>query len=246
MLADVSQDYDSSEINDSCIIEDNDVKLIPFSSCSEILSILSTFELLFKNFKNDFVGYFLKLLIKNLTKKKTIITVQNFVNLVWDPFFQRCCVFIENIRNRSIKLSEVHEIEENCVKHSELENQLQVLFDGLQECHSRELSRPVWIPDAVYQIKSYLSLCGQARAAEMVLKIKKELNLTGNFDIVEHVACKVSATMRDQPLSSIDTAVVKVASFLEKIAASEEKMKCIEMFSQCLDIVEWIRNGKIL
>ena len=237
------QDYESKEINELCIIDNDAVRLIQFSHCNEILPILSSFELLFKKYNNDFVRYFLKSTLRDLTKAKASISIQNFVDVVWNPLFQRCCKLIENIKERSIKLSEVHEIEEKCVGHGQLEHQLQVLFDGLQKCHDQELSRQLWIPDAVHQIKSYLSLCSQARAADMVLQLRSKLKLSGNFQIVEHVAHKVSATMQDEPLSSINIEVVTVASFLEKIASCEAKWECIEIFSKCLDIVEWIKNG---
>ena len=244
LLNDVTKGYEDDEINDLCIIGNKFVRLIPFKNYDQILPILKNFELLFKKFDNDFVRYFMKSRLKDLTKIKASINLQNFVDMVWEHSFQRCCELMENIKDRNIQLREVQEIEKQCVKHDNLEHQLQVLYDGLQECHGYELSRPLWISDAVYQIKSYLSLCSQATAADMVLQIKSKLELSGNFGIVEHFAHSVTAKMQDQPLSCIDTRVVEVASFLKEIASSKEKWECIEMFSKCLDIVNWIKKGK--
>ena len=247
MHEDVKKNYKTMGLNQLCIMSENNVVVVPFEKFGSILTILNKFEFLFKKYGNDFVYFFLKSMLRDLTKaKEVIVNLQNFVEFIWKPFFKRCCGYMESIKDRSIKLREVHKIEDQCVKCDRLEFQLQQLFNALESCHDRDPSKPGWISAAVYQIRSYLSLCNQAKAAKMVLEIRSKLQLTGSFDIVEHVACTVSATMQDQPLSSVGDKAITVASFLDDVASNEEKRKCIETFSKCLDIVEWIKNGNKL
>ncbi len=242
----VGNNYELCSLQELCTVHDNVSCIIPFEDYINILSILENFKLLFKVHENDFVKYFLKSLVRSLTKSKVQVNLQNFVEDIWNPFLKKSCIFIESIRDRSIKLREIDEIESHCTKSDQLENQLLRLFCGLEACHGRSslIADHSWILKPVNQIQTYISLCEQAKAARMVLQIKEKLELTGDFDIVEHVAHKVSETMQDQPLSSIDTSVGAVASFLKDMASSKSRSDCIETFTNCLDIVTWIKNGK--
>ncbi len=242
----VGNNYELYSLQQLGTVHNNVLHIIPFEEYINILSILENFNSLFKVYENDFVKYFFKSLVRSSIKSKVQVNLQNFVEDIWNPFFKRSCIFIESIRDRSIKLREIDEIESHCTKSDRLESQLLSLFCGLEVCRGRSpsIADRSWILKPVNQIQTYVSLCEQAKAARMVLQIKEKLELTGDFDIVEHVAHKVSETMQDQPLSSIDISVGAVASFLKDMASSKQKSDSIEIFSNCLDIVTWMKNGK--
>ena len=208
--------------------------------------ILEDFKSLFKTNDNKLVRYFFYSMLRDSVKNQPI-SCANFVTVVWNPFFQKCCRFLNDVKKKSIKLKEILTIDRDCTSSEQLENELIKLCCGVENCHdNKKLERDHrWISESVMQIKTYLSMCDQAKAADTVLEIKEKLKLSGNFDIVECVAQKVSETLQDQPLSSIDVNMGALASFLQDMASSEEKKNCIETFSDCMDIVNWIKNGNI-
>ncbi len=241
---DSTKNYDDYSIQELCTLQDSSFNLILFEEYEGIMPILEDFRSLFGKHDNDFVRYFLYSILRDTVKKQNI-TYANFVPLIWDPFFMKCCELLTDIKDRSIKLREIHRIENDCTKSDLLESQLLLLCCGLEGCKKYESSGNShhWISVSVKQIKTYLSMCDQAKAADIVLQLRKKLKLSGNFDIVEYVAHKVSETMEDQALSSIDVSIDALASFLQDMASDGEKRYCIEMFSNCLDIVDWIKNG---
>ncbi len=218
---------------------------VPFGNCGEILSILDNYKLLFKTHENNFTRYFFDSMC-DLNKIKLRVTFDNFVEIIWNTFIKKCREFLNDIRERTINLKTIYEIEENCTKCDELESQLRKLNLGIEAYLNHDLSKlnHAWISESVCKIKSYLSTCNQVKAANMILQLKTKLKITGDFEIVAHMAQQFSTTMQEKTLNSIETDIVGVASFFEEIVSCTEKRKCIEIFSDCLDIVEWIKNGK--
>ena len=51
---------------------------------------------------------------------------------------------------------------------------------------------------------------------------------------------QVSSSMKDQTLADIDEKLVGAGRFLSEFAG--RKLECITKFSECQDIVQWIRN----
>ena len=242
----VGNNYELCCVNKLCTVHDGVLHVIPFQGYNNIMSILEDFNSLFKIHESDFVRHFFVSLVRNLIKSTGKVNLENFVEIIWKPFFNKCCLFINSIRDSSIKLKEIDEIENHCTRFEKLEGQLLKLVCGLEVCQGLSSSTVdhSWISKPINQIQTYISLCKQAKAAHMVLQIKEKLELTGDFNIVEHVAHKVSETMQDQPLSSIDISVGAVASFLKDMASNKKKSDCIEVFSNCLDIVTWMKKGK--
>ena len=55
--------------------------------------------------------------------------------------------------------------------------------------------------------------------------------------------------MQDQPLKAIDRSLVDTGRFLDEFVTSRRKLRCLEIFCECRDIVEWLKKetkGKIL
>ena len=55
--------------------------------------------------------------------------------------------------------------------------------------------------------------------------------------------------MQDQPLSAIDESLVDTGTFLDEFVTNERKLRCLNIFCECRDIVEWLvkeTKGKIL
>ena len=53
--------------------------------------------------------------------------------------------------------------------------------------------------------------------------------------------------MKDQALASVDDKLVRAGRFLEDISSNPEKLECLVCFSECQNVIKWLRdetNGK--
>lgn len=48
--------------------------------------------------------------------------------------------------------------------------------------------------------------------------------------------------MKDQTLESVDEKLVTTGKFLKNISSDPMKLDCLVCFSQCQDVVTWLRN----
>ena len=227
-----------------CIIQDRKASLMVFQNSHSVLPILPSFNTCFHLFPNDITSYFWTAILKDLRQKKEGISFDNFESKVWNPFFGSCSGFLVSIREKTIKLREVHNMDKYVERNHEITEQLHLLFNAIEVCQKRPPSShpPSWVVDGVTQMKKYLSLCDQARAAGTVLQLRNKLQLKGNFSVVESLSQEFSFSMQDQFLNSINPKMFAAASFLEKLTSRRDRWICIETFSKCLDVVEWIRK----
>ena len=52
----------------------------------------------------------------------------------------------------------------------------------------------------------------------------------------------MSSTMKDKPLEVIDAALIEAGEFLRLVEGDSNRMKCLEVFADSLEVVEWIRK----
>ena len=83
----------------------------------------------------------------------------------------------------------------------DLENNLKKLCQGIQQClpDTKVLPAKQWVHSAVVLIQDYKKINGYINAATIVLELKKSMNLTGDFTVIETLAqlvCIVLATIR--------------------------------------------------
>ena len=48
--------------------------------------------------------------------------------------------------------------------------------------------------------------------------------------------------MHDQPLQSIDVSLINAGKFLDEFTTNTRKLRCLEIYCECTDIVEWLRK----
>ena len=47
--------------------------------------------------------------------------------------------------------------------------------------------------------------------------------------------------MKDQTLASVDDNLIKTGKFLEDISSNPRKLKCLDCFAQCQEVIKWLR-----
>jgi hypothetical protein len=169
------------------------------------------------------------------------LTFSEVVSRIWNPVFKQCRQLINTVHSREIKLREVDQLFRQ-YEQGELFDQLCSLYKGMEACDGKTVQDTKWIRTSVDLIKQYWALCKQAKAAATILDLKISLHLTGNFEVIEHVAKQVTESMKDSSLGSIDHQMIDAKSFLEEMTADAWKLECLQVFAKCSNIVEWIRK----
>lgn len=53
---------------------------------------------------------------------------------------------------------------------------------------------------------------------------------------------QLSTSMKDQTLQDVDESLIEAGRFLEDVAREPRKVRCLERFAQCQDIVNWLKE----
>ena len=212
-----------------------------FQLAQPLESILTMYHILSIRYPSDLFARIWKSVLKSVAKAKMAITFAEVVTRIWDPVFQQCCILLESVRSRTMKLRDVDQYFKQYEKNPKLIcDHLLSLHSGIEACLNHGPVVSAWINSSVDFMVHYWILCEQAEAAKVVLHLKEILNITGDFDIVENVASKVTESMTDATLDKIDKKFIKATSFLKQI--SGKKLDCLQKFAQCESIIEWIRK----
>ena len=226
-------------------------ELISFETAHSLFPILIQFDSLSRLEPSDFFEMVWDAKLKVLMKSEMTLSIQNVEPAIWGPVFSECEEILESIKRSNVKLKEVSNIMTCIGREHDICEQLHQLHSAVELCSGRSPSSciPSWISESVKLMEHYLSLCQQADSAKTVLSLRNELQLSGDFSIIEMVANKVDTSMQEQPLSSVDSGVVTAVSFLEKLTSRKHMLDsshtfrdCLQTFCDCLGVVEWIRK----
>ena len=236
----LQKNYNQVPLRDLCYTEPSDphkVQFLCFDVAHPLHAILTPFEVLFKTRRSDIFLKIWRSKLKEAERAKETLTFDDVVAKIWNPVFEECCKLLDGIQSRSIKLKEVDKYFRD-IEH--ITDHLKNLYYAIEDCRNQNPDCS-WISAAVSHIEQYWSLCKQAKAAKVVLELKQRLDLTGDFEVIEAVADKVTTSMREESLDAIDKRLIKTKSFLEQVK-DEKNLNCLEKFAECLNVVDWMRK----
>ena len=159
-----------------------------FQSASPLFPIISDFTALVRKYPNNtFIDHWdaEKKGIQNMP-----LQLVDVVEHVWEPAFKKCCAFLESLHDKSIRLAEVDKLDSFTKEKLILE--IKQLEKAICHCTRATIPDGKWIESCVKRIQEYRSLQQHASAAKAFLDLKVTLELSGDFDIVERLAAKVS------------------------------------------------------
>lgn len=239
LKAEIQQDVSKLPMNSlCCTAENSDIQFTCFKSAQPLLPILQKFSHLHNSqlFQNIWRAKLLR-----ASKAKTSLTFAAIVDKLWKPAFEECARLVDSIQSRSIKLKYIDHYF-GCLGSQGLLTNFRALYVAMEQCHGRAGRNPAWIRIAVDRMHQYWSLCAQAQAAKVVLGLKQKMGLTGDFRVIEGVAGEIAESMKDSTLDDIDQSLTDAKSFLEEFSKDSWKLDCLKSFSDCMNIVEWIRK----
>lgn len=196
LIKELDRDFESKPIKSLCISRGpSHVENRCFLTAGPLDPIKVKYDFMVRHYQNDFFHRIWEHTAIRAARFSTAgLTIPDIVTKIWDPAFEECCQLLDSLCNCSITLQEVDErflrFNNNT---STIKLHLERLHKGVEVCHNRQPPPrcPPWIDSAVERMQQYWTLSRYAKAAQTVLKLRDELNLTGDFALMKTIAKKV-------------------------------------------------------
>ena len=246
LMSEVVQDFSSKPICSLCSVNE-DSTAIEFKCFLQarplhIRRVPLFYSLFSGNHHSDLFQKIWKSKLDEVLRTKVKLTFEEVATKVWDPVFEECSELVDSVRGRTLKLKKVDSYFLQ-LKVGSVSQNLKDLYTAVEACRNKTEENSGWIQRSVDLMEQYWALCKQVKAANIVLELRDKLKLAGDFEIFQDVASRVNTSMMDAPLESIGRKTLKDAkSFLDKATEEEKKLECLEQFTACLSIVEWMRK----
>ena len=237
-----AQEHSNKPLKSLCVSEASGIRFICFQLAQPLEPMLKNYNIMFSTHQSDLFMKLWKSKLREISKSTAGLKFADFVTTIWDPVYKDCCQLVDSVKMKSIKLSDVDRYFGVYESYRGVRESLLSLYKACEACEGRSTNTGQWVRGAVDHMQQYWSLCEQAEAANTVLKLKDSLKLTGNFKTIEDVASRVTSSMKDAPLESIDQRLINARSFLEKFTSDRKKLVCLNNFADCMNIVEWMRK----
>lgn len=180
-------DYSSYAVKDLCVAstdDHNDLKVLCFTSASSLDSILESFDTLDKVHANDIFGRMWRDRMRELSQSKIVLRIEDIRSKIWEPTFQACKDLLDELYNRSIALKKVDTVFRHFKDTPErMETHLVQLAQGVNQCLALQKDT-LWVTSVVTTIKEYWCICQYGIAADVLLELQDNLQLTGDFELV--------------------------------------------------------------
>ena len=243
LIHEIQENYLPKPINSLCSMDASSgaVHFSCFKAAKPLEPILDHYYSLSTEYQSDLFVQLWKKVLREVSRSGATLTFNDVVTKIWNPVFTECCQLVDSVHAKTIKLKDVDRYFRQH-KGIYLYNNLLNLFRAIEACHHRTDRDHRWIKLAIVHMEQYWSLCEHAEAANTVLHLKDSLKLRGDFDVIENVASKVTSSMKEATLESIDQKFVAAMSFLEELTRDKHKLDCLKCFAACNNIVDWLRK----
>ena len=165
-----------------------------FQSAIPLDSIMIKYDFLTGRHQNDLFHRIWERTSITASKVNSELTIQDIVTKIWEPAFEECCRILESLKGRTMKLREIDDRFKRYDGPGKIRGHLENLYKGVELCFGRGQSSaacPGWIKSAVESMQQYWTLSRYAKAAQTILELRRRLELTGEFSIMETIATQV-------------------------------------------------------
>ena len=221
----------------------------------DIMDMLRPFSIMMQENKTVI---FLTVWDKHVKKQVAELSLTEVATNVWALCFQEITEVVEKFHARSITLEEIdHYLKD--IPLQDLEQEIVTLVEGCNKCLNLTASN-TWVVQFVVAVNSYWSICQVQHAAELVLKAKDALMLTGDFAKLENLREKVlcvgcilfCAYLLYHVLQISEHMTLSLETFegegyhdiegLKNIASSHDQMEFLKVLSNCQSFIEWLQQ----
>ncbi|XP_039082113.1 E3 ubiquitin-protein ligase RNF213 isoform X2 [Hyaena hyaena] len=154
------------------------------------------------------------------------------------PCFQRYLELYENLKSGEVTFQEVNDLFSDFVnKYNNLAFELQLM------CALDSRDQRGWIQGRVGQIREYHHLHQAVSAAKVILKVKENLGLTGDFSVL-HTLLNFTDNFdqfRHEKLDRISKQLIQAKKLLQDV--TEPRRQCLSELSQRKEFISWVQEA---
>ncbi|XP_010854827.1 PREDICTED: E3 ubiquitin-protein ligase RNF213 [Bison bison bison] len=172
---------------------------------------------------------------ENLERK--IFQPEEVYEYLYCPCFKRFTKLYQDLKSGEVTFGEINDIFKDFVnKYSDLTEDLQIM-SALDPRDQKD-----WIKERVQQIKEYHHLHQAVDSAKVILEVKENLGLTGDFGVLHTL---LSFTDLDkichEKLNRINQHIIHAKKLLQDV--SETRCQCLKELSQRKEFIGWVREA---
>jgi len=170
--------------------------------------------------------------------ERQILQPEEVYRYLFLPCFKRFMKLYEDLRSGEITFQEVDTTFKDFVnKYSDLDTDLRLM------CVLDPSDQRDWIRDRVGQIREYHHLNQAVSSAKVILKVKENLGLTGDFGVL-HTLLNFTDNFdmyRHEKLERISKQLIHASKLLQDI--SETRSQCLSELSLSKEFISWVREA---
>ncbi|XP_023412590.2 E3 ubiquitin-protein ligase RNF213 isoform X4 [Loxodonta africana] len=170
--------------------------------------------------------------------EEQVVHLEDAYDDLYYPCYKRFTKLYGDLKSGEVTFAEVDAAFKDFVnRYSDLTLELQVMctVDGSDQKH--------WIRERVDQIKEYHHLHQAAHSTKVILKVKENLGLKGDFSVL-HTLLSFTETFdlfRHEKLTQISQQLIRAKKLLQDI--SEARRQCLEELCLRKEFISWVREA---
>ena len=143
--------------------------------------VLTQMKSLLIDHEND---VFMKVFGREIGEASRQLSLSEIVTDIWTPVYERCIVICKQIKDLSMELEDVKYYFARYSSSTELKNNIKELLLGVNAKSRLNPNEQECISKVVKHVGYYKEISKYGNAAEAILNIKEEYNLTGDFEAI--------------------------------------------------------------
>lgn len=185
----LESDHSGKSINSLCEKSGGRFKFYCFQSASPLEAIKIKFDIMFQQYPTEIFGLIWDAHMRKALKSE--ISIEGIKTQIWNPVFDECMTLLDSIHQKTIELNQVDHYFKALKDKKKREKELTQLHFGITQCTSGSKTKyhhVPWVSEAVNLMETYWSLRSLVEAAKVVITLKDEFNLTGDFKLIERLS----------------------------------------------------------
>uniref|UniRef100_A0A8C4TA23 RING-type E3 ubiquitin transferase n=1 Tax=Erpetoichthys calabaricus TaxID=27687 RepID=A0A8C4TA23_ERPCA len=168
------------------------------------------------------------------------MSLEELLSTIWEPWLEDYSHLAKQFAMGAVTLLEVEKVIEASGDQGsgeQIRKELTLMSNFMKvKTHDQE-----WIKNTLTKIQEYQKLQHATETASAMMGIINELHLKGNFKNLLSLTELKNDSFREKPLKSLDEGLTIARLPLQGITSQQNK--CLEEFSKCKDLVEWIKQN---
>lgn len=168
--------------------------------------------------------------------EREIFQPEKVYEYLYCPCFKRFTKLYQDLKSGEVTFGEIDDIFKDFVnKYGDLTEDLQTM------CALYPRDQKDWIKERVQQIKEYHHLHQAVDSAKVILEVKENLGLTGDFSVLHTLLSFTVDNFRHKKLDHINQQIIRAKKLLQDI--DETRCQCLKELSQRKEFTSWVQEA---